>query len=111
MADDFTRDSFQKRGKRALQVSGTSVLRERDPTNPGVAAHFTNFVFDHSRQLPVIPRSQIGRGQNATGAVPLGDTMNRSGRSANAENVMVGGSPDERSKVLSKPTKLKKGYY
>jgi hypothetical protein len=37
--------------------------------------------------------------------------MNRSGRSANAENVMVGGSPDERSKVLSKPTKLKKGYY
>jgi hypothetical protein len=81
--------------KKALRISGTSVIRRREPTNPEVAANHPNMVWDHQQQRPVAP---VG-GARAVGYRRLGETtMNRSGRPY-ALGTMVGGSPDDAGRV------------
>lgn len=77
-----------------FQLSGSTMYRRREPTNPRTAAHFTQMVFDHSVQHPVLPDAdkymiaEITRDHSDASR-----TLDKSGR-PKALNVMVGGSPD-----------------
>jgi hypothetical protein len=85
--------------KEALRISTTSTLRKRTPTNLNTAAKVPNFVFDHSRQVPVWPNGKpdaLIESTHATRSNDNYDTMNRSGRPF-ALGVDVGGSPDDPS--------------
>ncbi len=109
--DDYTGAVGERNKKVTRQVSGISVQREKPPTNPGVAERFTNFVFDHSLQLPVVPWSLVGRSGGIGAPRVYGKTTNKNGRAALPDSAFVGGSPDERGKPFAKPTKPKKTYY
>lgn len=84
--------------KRSMRLSGTTVLRRREPTNPAVAQNHPNMVWDYSRQMRVWPDGKpdsLIESTNFTGSRPHAmKTMNRSGRPY-ALGVMVGGSPDQ----------------
>jgi hypothetical protein len=74
-----------------MRLSGTTVLRERDPTNQFTAQKNACMVWDFSRQNVVVPspdKITEPRGYDSPAR-----TMNRTG-SPMALNVMVGGSPD-----------------
>ena len=86
-------------GRQALQVSGSTVYRFREPTNPEMAKRMTQFVVDYSRQSARIPNSNKRALIEATHGVdfPL-DTINKSGRSAvfgSTATAQLGGSVDE----------------
>ena len=89
-------------GRQALQVSGSTVFRFREPTNPEMAKRMTQFVVDYSRQSAQIPNSDKLALVEATHGVdfPL-STTNKSGRSSvfgSTATAYVGGSPDEAGK-------------
>lgn len=86
-------------GRQALQVSGSTVFRFREPTNPEMAKRMTQFVVDYSQQSAQIPNSNKRVLVEATHGVdfPL-DTTNKSGRSSvfgALGRAEIGGSPDE----------------
>ena len=70
-------------GRQALQVSGSTVFRFREPTNPEMAKLMTQFVVDYSQQSAHIPNSDKRVLIEATHGVdfPLA-TTNKSGRSS-----------------------------
>lgn len=94
--------------KRTLRLSGTGVLRRREPTNEYIASKFTNFVFDHSKQLPVVPDTDprvAVEASTKTGNAPY-RTMNRNGHPFAIAGDFVGGSPDTRGNPFGKPKAL-----
>lgn len=71
--------------KETLQLSASTTLRRREPTNPHTASKARNYVFDHSEQMALLPG---------------GRTMNRSGHPY-ALGTLVGGAPNQRGTTLS----------
>ena len=90
---NFTKD------RSALQVSGNTVFRFREPTNPAMAKHMTQYVVDYSQQAAHIPnRIKKVMIEATQGHERKNATINRSGRSAvfgPAAGVQLGSSPDE----------------
>jgi hypothetical protein len=71
------------------------------PTNSRVANKMTAFVFDHSKQMPIVPAGAFATGSDKVSAsgtgIFSGRCMNSDGRSAMPlRGVGVGGSPDTR---------------
>lgn len=97
------------RDKHSLPISGTGVMRRREPTNTFVTSKHPNMVFDHSNQLPVIPdtdpRVSVEASQK-TGSAPY-RTMNRSGHPFAMVGNFVGGSPDDAGNPFGKNKALK----
>jgi hypothetical protein len=75
------------------------MYRRREPTNPKVAAHFTQMVFDHSQQLFEIPDSRRNHVVNASRLAHDLRTTNSGGRSAQTLNAMLGGAPDYKGPI------------
>ena len=99
--------------KSALQVSGNTVIRKREPTNLHTASKNVNMVFDHSKQFALLPDGKpkvLVEATNSTRGEHNYRTMNRSGRPY-ALGTMVGGSPDDPGTPLqsSEPFKMIKG--
>jgi hypothetical protein len=80
--------------KENFQLSGTTVFRRREPTNPKTAKHQAQMVFDVSKNMPVIPAAAGGNAARSTRTEHGVRTMNRDGKSAHTLPVMVGGAPD-----------------
>jgi hypothetical protein len=95
-------------GKRALRLSGSGVLRRREPTNPAIASKHPNMVFDHSNQLPVWPNGDekvLIEASQKTGTKY--STMNRNGHPMAICGDFVGGSPDDAGNPFGKPSALR----
>ena len=90
---NFTKD------RQALQVSGSTVYRFREPTNPALAKHMTQYVVDYSQQAAHIPnRIKKAMVEATQGHDHKCATTNKSGRSAvfgPAAGVQLGSSLDE----------------
>jgi len=83
--------------KETLRLSGSTVFRCREPTNPHTADKFTNMIWDYSRQNAVVP----SKGFSQLRADQSSRTTNRTG-SPMSLNVMVGGSPDTAGRTDAK---------
>ena len=69
------------------------MFRRREPTNPKAANHFTQMVFDHSKQMAVIPNSDRDHVMNSSRAEHRLRTTNADGKPF-AIKAMLGGAPD-----------------
>ncbi len=82
--------------KTTMRISGTSVMRRREPTNPQTASHMPNMAWDHSEQMHVWPdghKNALIESTNYTGQQQRSmKTMNKSGKPY-ALGVSVGGAP------------------
>jgi hypothetical protein len=82
--------------KTTMRISGTSVMRRREPTNPQTASHMPNMAWDHSEQMHVFPDNDpqaLVEASKITGdSLTAYKTMNKSGRPY-ALGVSVGGAP------------------
>ena len=85
--------------KENFQLSGSTMYRRREPTNPGTARHFTQMVFDHSRQMEVIPDGPRNHVMNASRMEHGLRTTNRNGHCASVIRAMVGGAPDYKGPI------------
>jgi hypothetical protein len=95
-------------GKRTLRLSGSGVLRRREPTNPAVASKHPNMVFDHSNQLPVWPNGDpnvLIEASQKTGTKY--STMNKNGHPMAICGDFVGGSPDDAGNPFGKSGALR----
>jgi hypothetical protein len=107
-----TNDPFPKLSggtKETMVVSGTSVLRRREPTNTQTMSKMTNMVWDYSKQQKVWPDGKPNALIESTHATHSNEnyrTINRSGRPY-ALGVQVGGSPDDGGRVYSESAPLK----
>jgi len=85
--------------RQALQVSGSTVYRYREPTNPEMARHMTQFIVDYSQQSGYIPdRLKRTLVESTQGHDHKVTTTNKSGRSAvfgAPSKVQLGSSSDE----------------
>lgn len=105
-----------KSSKRSMVVSGNSVMRERDPPNPGLQAKLPGMVWDHSSQMAIVPKNFLGHGLARKNADPnalasASTTMNSNGRSATPLDVEVGGSEDPKGTPRPTDSKLKRERY
>ena len=93
--------------KTVRRLDSITTYRERVPTNPAAAYKGPNMVFDHSKNMDVIPDRLPKVLIEATNHHPSGSrsqsmTMNSTGRSAvfaTENNISVGGSGDFPGKV------------
>jgi hypothetical protein len=100
--NDFDRHPELRFGdKSALQVSGNTVIRKREPTNYHTACKNVNMVFDHSNQNSVVPTGNRKGIVVATDQAAGYRPMNATGRPY-ALGTVVGGSPDDPGYPLRK---------
>ena len=84
--------------KLTRRLGSLTSFRSRTPTNDQVASHFTNFQFDHSKQMAILtdrnPNSIVEK-TNASGETRGAyRTMNWNGKPFALNDVMIGGTPD-----------------